>query len=66
MTMIKPAEYKKANIAEVAESQQHLTLNERNKLRTLLEKFQPLFMGNKGNYTGPPIQLELVPDATPF
>ncbi len=34
VTVIKPAEYKVADIAEVAESQKHLSLSERYKLRT--------------------------------
>jgi hypothetical protein len=66
LTVIKPAEYQVVNIADVSESQKHLTLSKRNKLRTLLEKYQPLFMGKKGTYNGPPIQLELLPDSKPF
>jgi hypothetical protein len=66
LTVIKPAEYKMADIAEVTENQKHLSLSERNKLCTLLAKFQPLFMGKRGNYNGPPIQLELLPESKPF
>ncbi len=66
LTVIKPAEYKLADITEVAGNQKHLSLSKRNKLRTLLAKFQPLFMGKRGNYNGPPIQLELLHGSKPL
>jgi hypothetical protein len=39
LTDIKPADYKVADIDAIAEEQQHSTLNERNKLRSVLTKF---------------------------
>jgi hypothetical protein len=58
LAVIKPAEYKAMDIAKAVENQQHLPLNERNKLYTVLKKFQLLFMGQRENYKGPPIKLE--------
>jgi hypothetical protein len=66
LAIIKPAEYKEVDITSVAEAQQHLTLSERNKLRSVLTKFQRLFKGQCGSYNGPPIQLELLPNLKPF
>jgi hypothetical protein len=66
LTEIKPAEYKVTDIAEVVNAQQHLTLAERNKLKSMLTKFQPLFMGQRGKYKGPPVELELLPDSKPY
>jgi hypothetical protein len=50
----------------VVNAQQHLTLAERNKLKSMLTKFQFLFMGQRGKYKGPPVELELLPDSKPY
>jgi hypothetical protein len=66
LTEIKSAEYKVTDITEVVNAQQHLTLAERNKLKSMLTKFQFLFMGQRGKYKGPPVELELLPDSKPY
>jgi hypothetical protein len=58
-------EYKFTDIVEVVNAQQHLSLAERNKLKTMLTKFQPLLMGQRGKYNGPPVELELLPGSKP-
>ncbi len=48
------------------QSQTHLTPTEQDQLQTMLLDFQDLFKGQKGNYNGEPIQLELIPGSKPF
>jgi hypothetical protein len=66
LAVIKPAEYRAIGIEIVFENQQHLSLNERNKLYTVLKNFQLLFMSQRGNYKGLPIKLELLPGTKPY
>jgi hypothetical protein len=64
---IKPADYKPTNIEEVVQQQtHHLTSEECNKLHSVLLHFQDLFKGQRGNYNGEPITLELLPGSKPF
>jgi hypothetical protein len=66
LATILPANYKPVDIASVVEKQTHLTVEEREKLHTMLLDFQTPFQGKRGNYNGEPIELELLPDAKPF
>jgi len=66
VTEIKPAEYKPVEIKEVVEKQTHLTPFERIQLQTMLIDFQDLFKGQRGQYNGEPIELELLPGSKPF
>jgi hypothetical protein len=63
---IRKVEYKVADIEEIAESQKHLLLSKKNKLKAMLQKYIPLFQGTQGCFTGEPITLELLPGSTPY
>jgi len=63
---IKPAEYKPINIEDIMQSQAPLTPTEQDQLQQMLLDFQDLFKGQKGNYNGELIQLELIPGSKPF
>lgn len=62
---IKPAEYKKANVEEVAQAQKHLTPKQRNELQELLKQFPKLFSGELGKYPHRKIHLDIDPAAKP-
>ena len=62
---IRPAEYKKANVDEVAQAQTHLTQKQRDELRDLLRQFPKLFSGELGKYPGRKIHLDIDPTAKP-
>jgi hypothetical protein len=66
VTEIKPTEYKPINIKEIVQKQTHLAPAECNQLQTMLLDFQDLFKGQRGNYNGEPIRLELLPGSKPF
>jgi hypothetical protein len=63
---IKKAEYKALNVSEIVEAQEHLSLSEKNKFRSMLQNYLPLFQGTEGSYKGEPIQLELLPGSKPY
>jgi hypothetical protein len=66
VTEIKPTEYKPINIKEIVQKQTHLAPAKCNQLQTMLLDFQDLFKGQRGNYNGEPIRLELLPGSKPF
>jgi hypothetical protein len=66
ITQILPADYKPMDIIDVIEKQTHLTPTEREKLQKVLFDFRDLFKGERGNYNGEPIKLELIPGSKPF
>jgi hypothetical protein len=66
VTEIKPLEYKQINMEEIVQKQTHLTPAKRNKLQNMLLGFQDLFKGQRGNYNGEPIELELLQRSKPF
>jgi hypothetical protein len=66
LVKIKPAEYRPTNIVEVVQQQTHLTSDECNQLHSVLLDFQDLFKGQRGNFNGEPIKLELLPSSKPF
>ncbi len=63
---IKKAEYKKADIDEIVAAQTHLTFNEKNKFKEMLQQYSPLFQGTQGSFNGEPIKLELIPGSKPY
>ena len=63
---LKPAEYIKPDLNEIAAEQLHLTAEQRETLRKLLHKHSRVFQGTKGQWKGEPVHLELQPDAKPF
>jgi hypothetical protein len=66
LAKIKPAENKPINIEDIVRSQTHLTPTKPDWLQTMLLDFRDFFKGQKGNYNGEHIQLELIPGSKPF
>ena len=60
------AKYEKANLHQVAKDQSHLDKYEQEKLLRLLKKYENLFDGTLGRWTGPVYDIELKPGATPY
>jgi hypothetical protein len=60
------AKYEPANLDEIAASCDNLTLDEQQSLKTLLKKFEHLFDGSLGTWTGDDYDIELRSDATPY
>eukprot|EP00957_Ditylum_brightwellii_P088988 6776037-Ditylum_brightwellii.AAC.1 len=61
------AKYKKMNINDVVNNQQHLEKDERIVLKGLLEKYKDIFQGEIGVWPGEPIKLRLKKqDVEPF
>jgi hypothetical protein len=59
--------YSPQDIDKIVAECVHLTTDERDKLTTLLKKFEPLFDGTLGTWDSDPIDLELKdPDAKPY
>jgi hypothetical protein len=65
MNEILDAKYSKADLKEVAESADHLTTSEKQKLLTLLKKYEDLFNGALGTFTGAPNDIKLKDDVEP-
>ena len=60
------AKYSKANIKTIAESSTNLDPQERNKLYTLLNKYECLFDGNLVTWHGKPHDIKLKPYSEPY
>ena len=60
------AKYEAANLKEIAENCTHLNKSKQQSLQTLLEKYDLLFDGSLGTWTGEPYNIELKPDVTPY
>ena len=60
------AKYEAANLNAIADSCTHLSIDEQRQLLALLEKYNLLFDGSLGTWTGDPYNIELKPDATPY
>ena len=60
------AKYVPANIEEVVASCTHLDYAERDKLKTLLNKYKQLFDGTLGHWKGQNYDVELRDDAVPY
>ena len=60
------AKYKPANLVEITEQAGHLNISEKQKLLKLLRKFEPMFNGQLGQWTGPAYDIELKEGVTPY
>jgi hypothetical protein len=60
------AKYEAANLQEIANSCTHLSDDEQQSLHMLLNKYNSLFDGSLGTWTGEPYNIELKQDATPY
>ena len=60
------ANYEKADLRKVVQECTHLSDIEKNSLYELLIKFEPMFDGKLGQWTGKPYEIELKPGVTPF
>ena len=59
-------EYKAADIYKVSKDCEHLSEQERQKLHSLLSKYEKLFQGKLGTWDGDPIEIELKEGAKPY
>jgi transposase InsO family protein len=65
MTDILDAKYKKADLNEIASSADHLTTSEQASLLALLKKYEGLFDGTLGTFTGKPYDIQLKDNVQP-
>jgi transposase InsO family protein len=65
MTDILDAKYKKANLEEISEGADHLTNSEQKSLLKLLKKYEDLFDGTLGTFTGKPYDIKLKDNVEP-
>ena len=65
-TEILDADYQKANISDIVDEYQHLTNEEKSKLKSILFKYESLFDGTLGTWKTDPVKLELKDNAKPF
>ncbi len=65
MNEILDAKYSKADLNEVAQSADHLTTSEQQKLLALLKKYEDLFDGTLGTFTGAPYDIKLKDNVEP-
>ena len=65
MTDILDAKYKKANLDEIAANADHLTNSEQESLLKLLKKYEDLFDGTLGTFTGTPYDIKLKDNVEP-
>ena len=66
MKLILDAKYTKSDIKNIAEISTHIDLQERNKLYTLLKKYESLFDDNLGTRHDKPYAIKLKPYAEPY
>jgi hypothetical protein len=65
MTDILDAKYKKADLNQIASSANHLTNSEQSSLLALLKKYEDLFDGTLGTFTGTPYDIKLKENVEP-
>jgi hypothetical protein len=58
--------YKEYDASDLAKQQKHLTLEQQNQLQTLFEKYHDSFSGKLGTWPGEKVEVELLPNATPY
>jgi hypothetical protein len=63
--VVKDADYHAADVAKVAQDQKLLTVEQRNELQKVLEKFPTLFDGTLKKYPHSQIHLDHIPGSTP-
>ena len=66
MKRILDAKYTKVDIKTTTESSTNIDPQERNKLYTILKKYESLFGGNIGTWHGKTYYIKLKPDAEPY
>ena len=66
VNQILDAKYEKANLVQITDNCTHLTKQQKQKLLTLLQKYEDLFDGTLGGWKGTDIKLDLIPNAKPF
>ena len=59
------AKYDPADIRRYVEESTHLSKSEQTELQSLLKKYEDLFDGTLGRWTGAPYDIELAKDAKP-
>ena len=60
------AKYEKADLRQICSAHSHLQFQQQQKLLALLEKYEDVFDGTLGTWKGAEVDLELVPNATPY
>ena len=60
------AKYEAADLEKVCQNQEHLSHDEQQKLFQLLRKYEQLFDGTLGKWTGSKVSLELAENAKPY
>ena len=60
------AKYEPANLEQVCSAQDQLSMEQRMKLKELLDKYSSLFDGTLGKWKGRDVKLDLKPDSTPY
>ena len=60
------AKYAPANLKEIADSNVKLNIHQRQKLQTLLTKYESLFDGTLGKWEGDPYNIELRENVKPY
>jgi hypothetical protein len=66
MTDILDAKYTKANLEEIVKAADHLNYTERDALYKLIQKYEDLFDGTLGTFTGTPYDIKLKENVEPF
>ena len=65
-TFLLDVKYEKINLNKVVERQTHLNQENKELLQTLLQKFEGIFQGTLGRYTGDKVNIELKKNVKPF
>ena len=60
------AKYEKADLEKIVDESTHLPNTEREKLLAVLQKYEVLFDGTLGQWTGTEYKIDLRDDATPY
>ena len=64
---LKAADYSKPDLAEIVSTKcSHLTKSQMDQLLTVLQRYEQVFLGKKGVYTGGPCDIVLKKDTKPF
>jgi hypothetical protein len=64
-TEFKPNNYEKPDLTSVVAKNVYLNNNQRSQLLVVLQKNEHIFMGIRGTYAGPPVDIKLKPNAIP-
>jgi hypothetical protein len=64
-TEFKPNDYEKPDLTAVVAKNVYLNDNQHSQLLAVLQKNEHIFMGIKGMYAGPPVDIKLRPNAIP-